>query len=225
MCGAPKASLPLTFAAIALALACSPAARLSPPRVDPAPQIRGGDAALQARYKATLARWTRRAELYDWLDARLFFAGTLLTPTFRAALDARDAALGLAPSALFSQSADADGEIAPAVLLGVYAHDARFDDFSGEQSIWQITLTTSQGTLRPEKIRRFSRPDHWLRSSFPYLDRFWVAYLITFPAQAQVEGGASFAWEEAVLNLQSVVGQATLNFRAPTPGDPAVQAP
>lgn len=211
----------LTALTLALA-ACGPSSRLAPPRVDPAPQVRGGDAALQAEYEASLKRWTRRAELYEALDARVFFAGTLLTPSFRAALDARDAALGLEPAPLLAPKA---GEgIAPTVLLGVYVHDGRIDGFSGDRSIWQLTLSTPRGALRPEKIRRISRPDHWLRASFPYLDRFWSAYLVTFPVQGLADKGDPFPWDAAILDIQSVAGRVTLNFQAAAPADPAVRA-
>lgn len=218
-----RGALKAVFALTLLLAACSPAARLAPPRVDPTPEVRGGDAALQAKYEASLKRWTRRAELYDRLDARLFFAGTLLSPSFREALEARDAALGLTPSPLLAPKADESA--APTVLLGVYAHDDRFDGFSGNQRLWQITLSTSQGTLRPEKIRRISRPDHWLRTSFPYLDRFWSAYLVTFPVQEQAGGGAHpFPWDEAIFNIQSVAGSITLNFQTDEPDKSAAQA-
>ncbi len=195
---------------LSLAIALATAACGTPPRIDPVPQVRGGDAALQAQYEAALRRWTRRAELYDRLDARLFIAGTLLSPTFRDALTARDTALGLTPSPLLSPR---PGEaFPPTLLLGAYAHDAQFDALDNADGIWRLTLTTPQGTLAPQKIRRVSRPDQWFKASFPYLDRFWRVYLVTFPVPARAD--AAFAWEDAVFTLQGVAGRITLNFQA-----------
>ena len=92
------ATTPIALAALLLGACGGAASNLGvPPRVEPELQVRGGDAALQARFDSQLSRWTRRAELYDRLDARVFFAATLLTPDFREALAARDAALGLTP--------------------------------------------------------------------------------------------------------------------------------
>ena len=92
-----RAFLSVLSISLTLATACG-----TPPRIDPVPQVRNGDAALQTQYEAALERWTRRAELYDRLDARLFIAGTLLSPTFRDALSARDSSLGIPPSPLLS---------------------------------------------------------------------------------------------------------------------------
>ncbi|MBR2979907.1 MAG: hypothetical protein IKC51_08250 [Myxococcaceae bacterium] len=199
-----RAFLSVLSISLTLATACG-----TPPRIDPVPQVRNGDAALQTQYEAALERWTRRAELYDRLDARLFIAGTLLSPTFRDALSARDSSLGIPPSPLLSPK---PGEtFPPTLLLGAYAHDAQFAALDNADGIWRLTLTTPQGTLAPQKIRRLSRPDQWLKASFPYLDRFWRVYLVTFPVSAQSEN--AFAWDEAVFTLQGVAGRITLDFQ------------
>ncbi|MDR0966447.1 MAG: hypothetical protein LBM75_08115 [Myxococcales bacterium] len=209
----------LVAGSLGLTGACASTSELAtPPRVDPAIQARAGDAALQAAYEAALDRWTRRATLYDRLDARFFFAATLLAPDFLRALEARDAGLGLSPLRLIIAPPDGlpasapPSPPAPAMLLGLYAHDPKLDDFAERQSIWKITLTTPQGTLTPKEIRRISRPDLRLRSSFPALDRFWVAYLVTF------EGGSArpIAWDEAIVELKSILGHVSLNFEPVT---------
>lgn len=185
-----------------------------PPRTDAKLRVRIQDPKADADFRAAQEKWTRRAEIYDRMDARSFFAATLLTPDFVEAMNARDASIGLDP---LPEAASSNG-CPPAVLLGAYMHDSRLDDFTHKKSIWRVSLKTGDGSeFRPAKIKRIGRPDHRLRTSFPFLDRFWVGYLITFEREGAPCGEGQVpdvSWEGSVLELNSIVGRAAMRFGA-----------
>ena len=164
-----------------------------PPRVEPEIEAHGIPDDVQKSFSETMRRWTRRAEIYDSMEARVFLAGTLLSPEFIKALEERDSASGSTVSPDIPPSTDC----APSVFLGAYFHEPKLDDLAHRQSIWTLRLVTSSGkTFAPSKIRRITRPDRRLRSSFTFLDKFWVGYAVIFSplnGDSQSEAPASAA--------------------------------
>lgn len=227
----------LTAALLSLTCCAIDSGVQQPPRTEARLRVRVQDQKVEEAFLAAQKKWTRRVEIYDRMDARSFFAATLLSPEFVEALDARDASLGLLPLA----EAHAAGSCSPAILLGTYMHDSRLDDFAHQKSVWQISLQMGSGTaLRPGKIRRISRPDHRLRTSFPFLDRFWTGYLIVFESSGALCGGgqssdaepnagqnaASTAdWNGSVLELNSIVGRASMRFGQTGQIEPPAKSP
>lgn len=154
---------------------------LRPPRVTPL-QARAGDRA--PRYEKALARWSRHAEIYQGLDARMFFAATLQGTEFREARVAEIAgfrALSLeAVQTMLEEERRVHAE-GLELMVGVHANERRFDDLSRARSIWSVALVSEAGEVAPLSIERIARPDANLLSLYPYLEPFWTAYRIRFP--------------------------------------------
>jgi len=199
-----------------VSLGCS--RMLVPPRIGPAaPRV--GDAATELRYQDILTRWTRRAEIYDGLDSRVFFVSTFHAMEFRLAKVERVAAFRALPE--FDRNALMESErndhaTGLEVLLGVHANERRFDDFSRRDSMWRIALATDAGEALPVSIERLPRPDVSLRAVYPYLEPFWTAYRVrfprTFPNGVRVFPEGTDRFE---LRLSSPVGNARMLYVVP----------
>lgn len=203
--GRAVACLALTFVATACAdLKLPPRATLS--------TRRSGD----SRYDRFLDRWTRRAEVYNGLEARVFVAATFQSRAFREARVARVASFAsLSPQeaeAMLAAERKAHGE-AIEVFLGLHANERRFDDLARPKSIWRICLVGEAGEAVPLSIERVPRPDANLISLYPFLEPFWSGYRIRFPrtfangAQVIPEGSP-----KAIVRLSSSVGKIELGF-------------
>ena len=97
-----------------------------PPRVEPEIEANGIPDDVKKSFSETMRRWTRRAEIYDSMEARVFLAGTLLSPEFIKALEERDSASGSTVSPDIPPSTDC----APSVFLGGYFHEPKLDDLA-----------------------------------------------------------------------------------------------
>lgn len=154
---------------------------LRPPRVTPLQARAGGRA---PRYEKALARWSRHAEIYQGLDARMFFAATLQGLEFREARVAEVAGFRAlsteATQVMLDEERRAHGEVLE-LMVGVHANERRFDDFGRARSIWSVSLVSEAGETAPLSIERIARPDANLLSLYPYLEPFWTAYRVRFP--------------------------------------------
>lgn len=199
-----------------LALVAGGCSNLTAPRagVTPVPVL--ADRAAEAEYRSMLARHTRRAEIYDGLDARMFFAVTWESMAFRAARIDRSARFRSIPeSERVSLLADEEAENAEFITftMGVHANERRFDDFAVEGGLWRVALVTDAGEALPVSIERQARPGLGLRALYPYLDDFWVVYRLKFPARH--ENGTRVLPDESgrfLLRIASVVGRVELSF-------------
>jgi hypothetical protein len=151
---------------------------------DPGPEV--PDSKEEAAYRALLARFTDRREVYAGVETQLFTGATYQSAVFREARVRRKAAFQLWPPGALEQAlAQEKGEAAQfhEVIFGVSMPDRRFDDFDGKQSIWRLSLSTPQGEVTPLSIRRIGRSDSNIRSYYPYMGDFWTVYSARFPLQ------------------------------------------
>jgi len=191
----------------------------TPPRVGPPPP-RVGDDQAEERFAQTLGRWTRRAEVYEGFDSRVFLATTYLSMDFRRARAERLAAFQSMPAAEVQAVLAVERtkhELAHEFILGVHANERRFDDFSRRESIWRVALVSSAGEALPLEIERLHRPDPNMRAVYPYIEQFWTAYLIRFPrsfpdGRPVIPETGSF-----VLRFSSTLGRADLVFDVDSP--------
>jgi hypothetical protein len=192
-----------------------------PPRVGPpAPVV--ADRAAEERYQLVLARWTRRAELYDGFDSRLFVAAALETMELREAKASRLALFkALAPAEaepLIAAERAAHAQVL-SVTMGVHANERRFDDFASTGSIWRVALVSRTGEAQPVAIVRLPRPDASMRGLYPFLETFWTAYRIDFP-RSFPNGTQVLAQEpgKVLLRLSSALGKIELTWELSAPG-------
>lgn len=218
-------------AAVALAgavLLAGCASMLRPPRVGPEPATLADKDAERA-YQAVLERWTRRAEIYDGLDSRLFLAGTLQSWTFREARSRRVAAFrGLCASEVETLLGDERKAHAESIelVLGVHANERRWDDLARPASTWHVVLATESGEVAATSVARMTKPWPNLTALYPYLDTFWTGYTIRFPRA--LPGGAPVVPPQAqkvTVRVASSLGKAELRWDLDAPSAAATDWP
>jgi hypothetical protein len=158
-----------------------------------------------------LDRYSCTRAIYDNLDSKVFFRATWQGPRFVEARLKREAEFKLLPASdLARRRSDEEQRIGGAVefLLGVQANDYHFDDFDRSNSMWRVVLAIGDEELAPTSIERIGRTTTELRSYYSYLESFWVAYRLRFPAR-DFSAGQVFS-----LRLASAVGHSDLNFTA-----------
>ncbi len=192
----------------------------TPPRVGP-PAPRVADDEAEERYAQTLARWTRRAEVYDRFDSLAFFAVTFLSMEFRVEKVARLALFQAMPEAEAQAMLELERvqhEASHEFLLGVHANERRFDDFASRDSIWRVAIVTERGEALPASLVRLRKADPEMRALYPYLESFWTAYLVKFP-RAFPDGTPVLPESgKFTLRFSSTLGKADLVFDLDAPG-------
>ena len=155
----------------------------TPPTIgDPAPQL--SDHRAEQEYQDLFELYSDRGEIYDGFDTRLFAAATFQTMRFREARVKRQAEFQFLPKPrveeLLAQERAEETQYNE-FFLGVHVNDSRFEDFSNKHSIWRIVMLTPTAEVEPVSIERMGRSNLNLRSTYPYLGVFWVAYRVRFP--------------------------------------------
>ncbi len=141
------------------------------------------DTSSEQAYQQILNRWTRRAEIYNGFDSRVFLAGTIQSLSFRKARIKRVARFrGMSPVEIEKAWEKEREEYFKNVeiLIAVHVNERRFDDFSRSDSIWRIVLETENGVVFPFSVKRLRRPTVTMRVLYPYIDEFWSVYRISF---------------------------------------------
>jgi len=146
-----------------------------------------------AEYDQITAAWTRSAVIRGQYQEVLDLAVTFKSPEWRAVHAARDAEhRGLTGEARDQQLAQAHAEMAGPyeVELMVTTWDRRENDLDrGQKSVWRVRLVDEQGReIEPIEIIKDRRPTFTLRSEFPALGDFAVAYVARFPRTLPVLG-------------------------------------
>ncbi|MBX7098539.1 MAG: hypothetical protein K1X89_12580 [Myxococcaceae bacterium] len=177
------------------------------PRIgEPPPVV--PDAAVESAYQAQIERVSARGAVYDGLDTRVFVAATVQTPAFVEARVRRSGSFKALPAAeveanLASEQARLSDMVE--VVFGVHCNEPKFDDFDKPSSIWRLTLSSGAQELAPREVKRMGRASLDLRSIYPYLDTFWVAYVARFPRPAEEPGAYQ-------LRIASSLGKAELEL-------------
>ncbi len=176
---------------------------------DPAPAV--PDASAEAKYQQTLERYTAHQGVYDDLDTKVFFYATWQSATFATArVDRQGVFKSYSTTELAdAQSAEAN-RLADATefFLAVHVNESRFDDFDRPDSMWRLRLLVNGEDLKPLAIERMGRTNVELRSSYSYLESFWVGYRVRFPKVALQRQ------EVMTLRAASPLGKAELSFTA-----------
>jgi hypothetical protein len=159
----------------------------------------------------TLDNYTDRKSIYDGLDTRLFVAGTWQSPRFAEARVKRESEFHGLPLAEAVAAWEAErtrlSDITE-IELGVHLNDSHYEDFDKRNSIWRLTLVGGGVEVAPLEIRRRGKATLARRAIYPYLDTFWVEYVVRFP-KVQVGPGQKFT-----LRIASSLGRAELEFKA-----------
>ncbi len=189
----------------------------APPRIGEQPPRMADDAA-EAHFQQVLARWTRRAEIYDKLDLKLFIAVTEESVDFRTAKAERLASFLRVPKEGLKAMVDSELTASQQTydfFLGVHTSSPKWNDFDRPESIWRMALHSDAGEVTPVQVERIGRADLNTRAIYLYLGDFWTAYRIHFPVTFPDGRPLLAAGERQVtLRFSSTVGQTDLVFEA-----------
>ncbi len=144
-------------------------------------------------YDDVTREWTRSGTIRGQYQEVLDLAVTFKSPEWRAAHALRDADhRGLTPEQRDQALAQAQAEMAGPyeVELMVTTWDRRENDLDrGTKSVWRVVLVDQAGNeIEPIEIIKDRRPTFTLRSEFPALGDFAVAYVARFPRQPPLLG-------------------------------------
>ncbi|HLK99260.1 MAG TPA: hypothetical protein VK539_01705 [Myxococcaceae bacterium] len=208
-----KQALCISGLLLVLAAGCT----TTPPTIgDPPPQLT--DRRAEQAYQDAFASFSDRAEIYDGFDTRLFAGATFQTVAFREARVQRVAQFQFLPKTrveeLLAKERAEEAQFHE-FFLGVHVNDYRFDDFDQKDSIWRVVMLTPSVEVEPLSIQRIGRADLNMRTMYPYMGVFWVAYSVRFPKV--LPNGAPVIPESAShvqLRLASTLGHAELRVHA-----------
>lgn len=186
---------------------------MGPPRI--APRIPSlPDTQAEARYQAALEQATGTQELYDVFRTRAFLAATLQTPAFRQLRATREAAFRSETQAELEARLEKERAAAAAGwewFVGVDVRNPEHQDLDRDPSSWRVAMITPAGTFLPSRVERVGRSTEAIRTLYPYLDTFWVAYRVIFPREVNGVEVVPPGTGEVVLELAGIAGQAQLN--------------
>jgi hypothetical protein len=143
-------------------------------------------------YDDAYRAWTRHGRIRKDYQQVLDLYATFKAPAWRAARVAHLAdTQSLSPEArqrLHAEQVKAAEEEPYEVQLLVTTHDFRENDLSrGESSIWRLVLVDDRGNeVEPVEIKRDRRPIEVLRSEYPDMGDFAMAYIVRFPRTIEV---------------------------------------
>jgi hypothetical protein len=181
-------------------------------------------------YRAQLRTWTRKDQIYQGLDNKLFISATYHAAAFRRAFAiAFPDIYGHGGKITRRELVDmTDGvEQHHNFFIATYTPVLQWNDFSRDDSIWRITLySKAQGEsglgeaqVSPDDIIPL-KVDENLRAVYPYISRFDKIYLVRFPLvdalqRPLVDEGTG----EVVMRVASALGVATMRWGMHALGD------
>ena len=178
-----------------------------------------------ADYSAVLASWTRAARVYSGLDNKLFVSGTFHAPEFRRAFAAAFPDIyGSGGLITRRELVDlSDGvEQYHNFFISVFTPDVRWNDLSKVDSIWHLTLHSSNGRTAGTYEVVPVKLDENIRAVYRYPSRFDRGYLVRFPLtneEGQQLVDTATAW--FTVRIASALGVADLRWDVVDPPLPA----
>jgi len=142
---------------------------------------------LEGDYGKVLALWTRRVALYSGLETRGFCRVVYLSPEF---VDAQANKISDMRAERPDQAQRTREKLraetaTPTVFAVFYTPDKQSNDWNERDSVWRIALDLGLGEVEPQRIERYERPfNAEMRTLYPYVDDYSVAYAIHFAAPA-----------------------------------------
>ena len=141
---------------------------------------------LEGEYGKVLGKWTRQVAIYSGLETRGFCRIVYLSGEF---VDAQAKKISEMRAELPDEAQRTRDRLraqaaTPTVFAIFYTPDKLSNDWNEKSSVWRIALNLGLGQVEPQRIERIERPfNAELRTLYPYLDDYSVAYVIHFPGQ------------------------------------------
>ena len=144
-----------------------------------------------ADYDKVTARWTRRAEAYEYFESRIFAYATFKSWDFRQAQIARRSPSERLPSADVKRLVVAERtavESGHTVFLAVHTHRWEWNHLeeTGDKALWRIRLVNDAGdSAAPVEIERLGTRNARYTALYPYYKDFYVGYMVRFPLASE----------------------------------------
>lgn len=171
-------------------------------------------------YDEVLSNWTRKDEIYDGLDSKLFVHVTFHSPEFRRAFLLRHTDVygkgSEEASRLMLTSPEAEENLE--FFFSASTASAGWNDFAQPDSIWRITLEGDDGEKVEGKVEKRKITAN-LRVIYPFITDFAKTYAVRFPRMtAMGKPVLSTTTQQFMLRIASALGEATLVWKfKPTP--------
>ena len=139
---------------------------------------------LATDYPEILEAWTRSAKIYKGLDDELFISATFHAPELRRAFAvAFPEIYGHGGAITRQELVDLTGGIEEYVnfFVAIYTPDIKWNDLERPDSIWRLTLISSNEVAVDAKEIVPIRMDANLHVVYPYIGRFDKVYVVRFP--------------------------------------------
>lgn len=165
-------------------------------------------------YDDVLARWTRKDEIYDGLDSKLFVFATFHSPEFRKAFLVRHTSVYGKGSEEASRVMLTSGESEENLELFFSAStsSAQWNDFDELDSIWRITLEGDDGEKVDGKVEKLKTTAN-LRVIYPFINDFAKTYAVRFPRMTPLgKPVLSNASKSLKLKISSALGEAQMSW-------------
>jgi len=176
-----------------------------------------------------LEAWTRKGRLYKNLESKLFISATFHAPEFRRAFAvAFPDVYGHGGTVTRRELVDLTGEVEQyhTFFVSMYTPIEKWNDLNQQDSIWRVTLQSSnEVSVSPKEIIPVTI-DANLRAVYKHIDQFDEAYLMRFPLadpMQQVVINPQTSWYS--LRIASALGVAELKWDLVARGAPVKAAP
>lgn len=190
----------------AAGIACAAAEHPSVLTLQPTREITAAD------YTNVLRAWTRKDEIYNRLDSKLFVWATFHSSEFRRAFGLRYTDVYGPGSEEASRLLLTNPEAEELLEFFFSASTARpqLNDFDRETTIWRITLEGDDYEPVDGKVEKI-KPTANIRVIYPYVTDFARTYVVRFPRTTpSAKPLITVASKRLALRFRSAFGQATL---------------
>lgn len=162
-----------------------------------------------AGYRSVLNKWTQSKQWYSTqtFQANIIWHATYFSPELRRAQTQRHIEkkyLNPMEAARYVAEQEKRQAASHEFFLGIYARKPYRQITSGNDSFWEVVLTTEQGEIAKPTSLEIVDIEPYEKVMYPYLNRWSKGYRVVFPKAAL---GSNFK-----LTLRSVLGESTVKW-------------
>lgn len=166
-------------------------------------------------YDEVLARWTRKDQVYDGLDSKLFAFATFHSPEFRRAFLLRHTDVygkgSEEASRLMLTTPDAEENLE--FFFAASTSSPTWNDFAEKDSIWRITLEGDEGERVDGTVEKLKTTAN-LRVIYPFINDWARTYAVRFPrVSAMGKPIISAQSKQFTMRVASALGEARLTWK------------
>lgn len=149
------------------------------------PVYKSSIAPVNFNYKASLNKWTRKADIYNRLNTVMFLRATYLNAPFRYAYTMEYAKYYMLPNTVFKKKLNKSySGLANHITFftSVYTPKKGYNNLDSDRSIWLVYLINNNGeSVLPLSIKPAKQKKVFLKTFYPYVTEWSKQYIIKFP--------------------------------------------